>query len=200
MTESAARPRRKQADRTAETRAALFAATIKLLHIHGYAGTSTEAIAAEANVSRGALRHHYPTRALLMADVLYEIYQDEQRFYRHELETKGRGKDVADWPQLCWDVLSRPSGHAALEIFQASRNDPELGAQVSLRNQEIEAMSMTANLMRFGRANLPAIRLIAWAIRGLTIAESLLPESEDIQDSVKILRDMVDAAVREGIV
>lgn len=65
--------RRTQADRTANTRAALIRAGRKLFAEHGFAGVGTEAIVREASVSRGALYHHYADKTDLFEAVLADI-------------------------------------------------------------------------------------------------------------------------------
>lgn len=65
--------RRTQAERTATTRAALIAAGRKLFAEHGYAGVGTEALTAEAGVSRGALYHQFGDKTELFATVLADV-------------------------------------------------------------------------------------------------------------------------------
>ena len=65
--------RRTQADRSAATRSALVAAGRRLFAEHGFAGVGTEAITAEAAVSRGALYHHFADKTELFAGVLEAV-------------------------------------------------------------------------------------------------------------------------------
>ena len=65
--------RRKQADRTAATRSALVAAGRRLFAEHGFAGVGTEAIVAEAAVSRGTLFHHFADKTELFAGVIEAV-------------------------------------------------------------------------------------------------------------------------------
>ena len=65
--------RRTQAERTAATRAALIAAGRSLFAEHGYAGVGTEALTAEAGVSRGALYHQFGDKTELFAHVLADV-------------------------------------------------------------------------------------------------------------------------------
>ncbi|HZM39971.1 MAG TPA: TetR/AcrR family transcriptional regulator [Acidimicrobiales bacterium] len=68
--------RRTQADRSASTRAALIEAGRRLFAEHGFAGVGTEAIVAEAQVSRGALYHHYADKTALFDDVFQVVERD----------------------------------------------------------------------------------------------------------------------------
>jgi AcrR family transcriptional regulator len=68
--------RRKQADRSAATRSALVAAGRRLFAEHGFAGVGTEAIVADAAVSRGALYHHFADKTELFAGVIEAVEAD----------------------------------------------------------------------------------------------------------------------------
>lgn len=68
--------RRTQADRSATTRAALVAAGRRLFAEQGFAGVGTEAIVAEASVSRGALYHHFGDKTELFAGVIEAVEAD----------------------------------------------------------------------------------------------------------------------------
>ncbi|MFD0684626.1 TetR/AcrR family transcriptional regulator [Actinomadura fibrosa] len=69
-------PRRRQEDRTRETRAALIAAGRGLFAEHGYADVTAEQIVAEAGLTRGALRHHFGDKAALFRAVFVELEKE----------------------------------------------------------------------------------------------------------------------------
>lgn len=52
-----------QAQKSIMTREAIFDAAIECLIDLGYGGTTTALIAEHAGVSRGAMLHHFPSRA-----------------------------------------------------------------------------------------------------------------------------------------
>ena|SRR5690625_1134950 len=69
-------PRRTQAERTAATRAALIGSGRRLFAVHGFAGVGTETLVRDADVSRGALYHHFGDKTGLFAAVLAEVEAD----------------------------------------------------------------------------------------------------------------------------
>src|SRR5690242_8605715 len=65
--------RRRQVDRSSETRSLLLHAAAELLQRVGYSGTTTALIAKRAGVTTGALHHHFATKDDLMFGVLDEM-------------------------------------------------------------------------------------------------------------------------------
>jgi AcrR family transcriptional regulator len=72
----ATRTRRTQADRSAATTAALTKAARELFAEQGFSATSRDQIARRAGVTRGALYHHFESKAALAAAVVAEL-EDE---------------------------------------------------------------------------------------------------------------------------
>lgn len=69
-------PRRTQAERRAETRAALLRASASLFAAKGFAETGAEEIVASAGVTRGALYHHFKDKADLFEAVVEQAFAD----------------------------------------------------------------------------------------------------------------------------
>jgi AcrR family transcriptional regulator len=178
-------------------------AAIRLLHTRGYAATTTVVVADEAGVSRGAMQHQFPTKTDLMLFVVRATFDEEMAFYQARLKAfpDSMSKALAV-PELVWEVLSRPSGVAVLEILQGSRSDPALAERLAPLQAQIERESF-APPARFGQglgelASPAMIRLVHWAIRGLSVAQLVAEKPEEIPESVRLLRRMMEALVREG--
>ncbi len=63
-------------EKAASTRANIIAVARQLFATRGYAGTSTEAILEESQVSRGALYHHFENKEALFAAVMEAVEAD----------------------------------------------------------------------------------------------------------------------------
>ena len=63
-------------EKAASTKGKIIAAARRLFATRGYAGTSTEAVLEESQVSRGALYHHFENKEMLFAAVLEAVEMD----------------------------------------------------------------------------------------------------------------------------
>jgi AcrR family transcriptional regulator len=121
--------RRQQRDRT---RQHLLETTVACLVEHGYAGTTTQRIQERAEVSRGALLHHFRSKADLFAAAIG---------YIAELQLADIRAATPDTPQARLDAvraaISGPVFQAGLELWMAARTDPALRAALLPSQREI---------------------------------------------------------------
>jgi AcrR family transcriptional regulator len=196
------RIRRTQEQRSADTRKALVEGAIRAISRLGYGGATTAAIAEEAGISRGSIIFHFSTRAELMAEVLRTIYEQERRDY-DELEREAKlGGHLEDWVDMCWQVLSKPTGLAFLEIQMAARSDPELAEKVASVSVSLDQTGAEVLMARFGGSPeqvLAAIRMVVWAIRGYSIAKMIVPDPEEMNQSIELFKRMYHAGIKAGV-
>lgn len=117
---------------TERTRRLLLDATIESLALVGYSKTSTPEIARRAGVSRGALVHHFPTKASIVAAAVDHLFQRNAEEFRarfQALPEDGRTFEAAT--DLLWDMFSGNTFRAGLELIVAGGTEPELGAVVN---------------------------------------------------------------------
>jgi AcrR family transcriptional regulator len=102
------RVRRTQADRSAATREALVTAARRLFAAHGFADVSTDAIAAEAGVTRGALYHQFADKVALFDAVVDAVEADIAARLAREAAgagvsdpVEGMRQAVRVWLEIC---------------------------------------------------------------------------------------------------
>lgn len=192
--------RRSHAERRTATRHAVLEAAIATLHEYGYGATTTVMVAEAAGISRGAMLNHFPTKADLMTFVVEEVFEQEIEEYRRALEGIDDPRErMLAYPEAAWKVLSRASGVAVLEIMMGSRSDPILAERLKPIQQRIDARSVKQLEGEFGRPPIAdSVRLVAWAIRGLSI-ENVLSGGDGAAASVRMLRTLIEAALNTGL-
>jgi len=123
-------PRRTQEERRTATRAALLDATASCLTDHGYAATTTTAVAERAGVSQGALFKHFASKPELLAATGEHLYKGLTSRY---LDRFQRLEGEADLEvrldrsiRLLWQMFESHEYAAALDLLTASRTDRDL--------------------------------------------------------------------------
>jgi AcrR family transcriptional regulator len=194
--------RRTQEERSTETRAALLQATVSAIHDLGYAAVTTAIISERAGLSRGAFLHHFHTKAELMAAVVKMVFDDEMAQYQKIVQSPEMDH-LSQWPRILWSVLSRPSGIAVLEILQAARSDPDLARMVGPTQKGAEEGALNKLREEYGGDEATArsvMRLMVWAIRGLTLSDMILPDRQATMGAVNLLANMLLAVSPDGAV
>lgn len=194
--------RRTQEERSAETRAALLHATVSAIHDLGYAAVTTAIISERAGLSRGAFLHHFHTKAELMAAVVKMVFDDEMAQYQEIVQSPEMDR-LSAWPRILWSVLSRPSGIAVLEILQAARSDPDLARMVGPTQKAAEEGALSKLREEYGGDEATArsvMRLMVWAIRGLTLSDMILPDRQATLGAVNLLSNLILASSPDGAV
>jgi AcrR family transcriptional regulator len=205
--EPRARLRVSNPERSAAMRSKLLDATIESLFEVGYFQTSTVAVTERAGVSRGAMLHHFPSKADLIMAASQHIVE-----LRRDMHNDRLGKLTTEREKflylidVLWEAFQTPSGIARIEIMVGARSDTEIGPRFRKLNDELEerhkqlvwglAQKIGIKDQRKVRA---FVQLYAAALRGLAI-DSLSPGSRvDIKGAIALLKDfqvhMVDALV-----
>jgi AcrR family transcriptional regulator len=119
-----------QQRKSSETRVAILDAAVDCLARYGYARTTTQLIAKVANVSRGAMLHHYATKQELIESVI------DYAFFRHMENFSASVKSLTDEERTRdnagvmsdWSVYLSREYKAYLELNVAARTDEDLRA------------------------------------------------------------------------
>jgi AcrR family transcriptional regulator len=132
------RTRRTQKERRDETRRAVLDATVACLIELGYAGTSTIEVQRRAGVSRGALLHHFPSKAGLLVDAVRHLAWLRGRDLRRRMDDlPERGDRTGAAIDLLWECFSGPLFYVTMELRTAARSDAELRAPLVDAEREV---------------------------------------------------------------
>ena len=117
--------------RSRQARALILDSTLECLVDLGFGGTTTVAVCARAGVSRGALLHHFPTRAQLLCESVGHVFEEMRREFQSHFS--GVLKLDMALPRLVdhvvdeiWRVYGDRRLGAVLELYVAARTDPDL--------------------------------------------------------------------------
>jgi AcrR family transcriptional regulator len=177
--------RRTQAERRAGTRAALVRATVESLVELGYAGTTTQEVQRRAGVSRGALTHHFTSKAELMlaaVDHLYEEFSESVRQAAADLPVESATR-IRLGVELIWQRFHGPLFVAAMELWMAARTDPELRAALLPHERRLGAELRQLAFEVFGEqvASHPAseavYQVLLTSMRGQAMTYALQPDA-----------------------
>ena len=188
--------RRSQAERREETSTRAIDAAIACVYRDGYSATTTISVAVEANISRGALLHHFPTKVDLILAVALEVVRRSQEKRRKMIMAHPRGlpRFIAV-TEASWATLQEPEAMTLLEILMASRGDPELAKRLPDVIETYESWQLTGILeiaQDIGIADVAQLkamtRLHQAAMRGLSIELLFAKDRTEIDAAFDLLR------------
>ena len=114
--------------KSAITRLTVMDSAVTCLATQGYAKTSTLLVAEHANISRGAMLHHYPTKIDVIASVIDYINFKRLKNYYNSVKKLTDKQRVAEGAGLetWWKFIKLPEYDAYFELHVASRTDKKL--------------------------------------------------------------------------
>ncbi|MFI9414105.1 TetR/AcrR family transcriptional regulator [Nocardia gamkensis] len=109
------------------TRVRILDAAADLLAEQGYRALSTLSVQRAANVSRGALLHHFPTLGALIGALVGHLVARNEAAVREVAAGLGTGTDpLRRALTALYESMARPAAQAEFELWAAARTDPAL--------------------------------------------------------------------------
>lgn len=147
----AVKARRTQQERRDETRRALLDATVESLVELGYARTSTLEVQKRAAVSRGALLHHFPSKAELLVAAVRHLAELRGRALRLRASQLPDGGDrISAVMDLLWETSTGPLFYVAMELRTAARTDSELRKVLAEEERQLRRDILSLSREMFG--------------------------------------------------
>ncbi|HYJ70652.1 MAG TPA: helix-turn-helix domain-containing protein [Nocardioidaceae bacterium] len=186
-----------QAERTRAMRQRLMEATVACLVERGWAGTSTAMVAQRAEVSRGAMLHHFPTKADLVVGAVEHL----SRLRRAELLTAAEAMPSTGRTRhalgLLADHMTGAVFQAALELWVAARTYADLRATVGPLEQRVgrETHRVAVRMLGVDESE-PGVRELVQAtldlVRGLALADTLTNDRRRREHVLDAWADVLD--------
>ncbi|XOV85524.1 MAG: TetR/AcrR family transcriptional regulator [bacterium] len=126
MTPYSPQPDNRNDARSSATRKRLIAGTTEALVELGYTKTTGVEVCRRAEVTRGALNHHYPDFADLLVDTLDQLYH-QLLDLKHDGST-GLLEQITQEGHL---RVTQREFKAVIELWLASKNDEAIGARLA---------------------------------------------------------------------
>lgn len=118
---------RQQQARSLATRERLVRATLDEMFEVGYHAATTLQIAERAQVSRGALLHHFPARADIILAAMEALLEEGTAEIRAVSERVRDGSlSLEDFVEFLWQLFSGRFFHLSMEMITEARNDADL--------------------------------------------------------------------------
>lgn len=195
--------RRTQAERSAETTQRLLDATLATLVTLGYRATTTTEIARRAGVSRGAMLHHYPSRASLLVAAAERMMETRIEEFRAAMATiDDSGDRIRAAIDLLWEIHSSDVHIAWTELALAARSEPEIAEVVAALEQQVRRRVRQTWAETFpelqdnelaGAAPDFAIALL----EGLALRRLLASDSTDADRVIDVLKDVATLMISD---
>ena len=180
-----------QKTKSENTRTAILEATLACFYDIGYGATTTEKVANQAGVSRGAMLHHFPSRLHLVREATRYLYAKRLQIFEEQERKVNEGAEytrVSEGIDAYWQLLRSPLFTVFHELSVAARTDDDLREAMALDQQRLDAswgkvaVRLFPDLAQsedFETANLLTVYLLeGMASRGVTtgkIPDKMIP-------------------------
>ncbi|QHS10793.1 TetR/AcrR family transcriptional regulator [Sinimarinibacterium sp. NLF-5-8] len=186
MNHSSAPPsRRRQAERSEQTRARILDATLDCLAQYGYAGTGVAQVIAQAGVSRGAWSHHFASMNALIVAAAEHLMQRVYAQLGQVMRAVAQPQPTADTLlRSVWrDFFVSEVNEIYLQLLIAARHAPELANTLRALSDRLAghldqlAATQVAATSAAVLQPLETLALSRWVLRGLALDAPLMPQA-----------------------
>jgi len=184
--------------RSVATRQALLDSAIDCLCRSGYGALTTNDIARRAGVSRGALLHHFPTKADLVGSAVEHLLSRRLDQFAWLVGSLTPTDDIVGAAiDAVWSMFDGPAFVAWSELWIAARTDPALAAIMLDVERRFTEESRSAALGVFAGVAAP-VEMLAFArdfifavMNGLALERLVPRERRPAADYLDVLKTTV---------
>jgi AcrR family transcriptional regulator len=180
-----------QQAKSENTRATILTAALQCFYERGFNNTTTEKVAREAGVSRGAMLHHFPSRFDLIKAAVNRLHQQRLELFEkqeRQIQENAEHSLIEEGIDDYWAQLHSPLFTVWNELRVAARTDVDLNniLKPAIREFDVKFAEISARVFpdlalseEFERANLlTSFLLEGMAVNGVSkgpIADMMVP-------------------------
>ena len=140
-----------QAKKSQSTRNAILKATLQCFIKYGYHNTTDLKISELSGLSRGAMRHHYPSRKAIIRDAIDYLHERRLNAFKNSLtDLDLHPDDRVRFAIDSYDELNKkPMFLAFSELSIAARRDPDLAKVLHGKQKSFEQEYMRVGMEMF---------------------------------------------------
>ncbi|MFT6286254.1 MAG: AcrR family transcriptional regulator [Halieaceae bacterium] len=197
-----------QAKKSAMTRGAILDAAISCYVTLGYAETTTAKIADKAQVSRGAMLHHFPSKTELVQASVEHLHDKMIALYERTIKRVTRDLDLDERNrrglQGYWKFLKSDLYTAHHELCVAGRTDKELRSilQASMKKYDEQRMKTNSELFpewaSRGELYDLAMEITKFLMEGMANSDIVRPREKSVKRMLEYLGDRLEEVFHEG--
>jgi AcrR family transcriptional regulator len=195
----------KQARKSRATQRLIIDTTIKCLAKYGYHETTYIRISEESGISRGAMRHHFPSRADIMKTTIEQLHQKRLAAFRKASANipEGISRTRASIDAL-WRHVNHPMFMVFIDLALAARKDRELAAifgpaQRNFRQEcYYAALDLFPEWLKHREQLRTAIDLSLYMMEGMVL-DDLSPDGENTNRLLGFLEQELDVLRSSGV-
>jgi len=200
MTETTSKKPKAQDQRSRDMQARICNATVACLDQLGYAETTFAKVQAKADISRGAITHHFPTKQALVAATAMRLLDNAQSPIWKRGSTH---PPVYDLIMSSWsNIVNSSGGRAIVEILVACRTDADLFGllEQSLKDWDKSNLNLIASQYASVSGDRDDTELL-WSIsrnflRGLLLHEKFVSSPEYLTKMMGRFARMMESQLR----
>ena len=194
----------KQARKSLATQRQIIETAIRCLAKYGYHDTTFIRISEESGISRGAMRHHFPSRIDIMKATIEHLHNKRLVAFRKAAASfpDGPTRTRANIEAL-WQHVNHPTFMVFIDLALAARKDRELAAifrpaQLTFRQEcYYAALELFPEWLKHREQLRTAIDLALYMMEGMVL-DDLSPEGESATRLLDFLSRELDVLRTSG--
>ena len=177
---------------------------MRLFAERGYHATSNAEVAEAADLTRGAMLYHFPTREDLVQAAIDHIQERRIAALAEAARDALPGGELSDQAiDAYWDLLPEPPFRAFTELEAAARTDPDLAARIAPAQAAFDHAQIGGDLFGLLQAGADARfqtsrDLARFMLEGLARASLTYDQDERTERLMTVIKRVTRALNRKG--